>query len=82
MHNKFIIAELQAEPWPADNLWIGDVPFNKQTEKFNAEDMAEIANFAKKTGAEGIYLWGAEWWYFRKINGDNSFWEKAKKIVK
>lgn len=80
--NKYIIAELQSEPWPEDGLWLGDMPFDKQIRNFNTEDMENIANFAKKTGAEDIYLWGAEWWYFRKVNGDDSFWEKAKKIVK
>lgn len=80
--SKFIISELQSEPWPEDSLWLGDMPFERQIKHFDTEDMRNIATFAKKTGAEEIYLWGAEWWYFRKVHGDDAFWEEAKKIVK
>jgi len=32
-------------------------------------------------GAERVYLWGAEWWYARKIEGEDAMWEMAKELI-
>ena len=37
--------------------------------------------FAKKTGLDEFYLWGAEWWYWLKTKHDKpEIWEEAKKL--
>ncbi|MBI2278624.1 MAG: hypothetical protein HYU81_01010 [Candidatus Brennerbacteria bacterium] len=76
---KVVIAELQAEPWAAGNTSIVTVPFREQTERFDVNEFERTLVFARATGLSEIYLWGTEWWYWRKTNGDSSFWDVAKK---
>ena len=40
----------------------------------------EIIDYAKQTRYEKQYLWGGEWWYWLREQGDASFWEKGKTI--
>lgn len=75
-----VIAELQAEPWAEGNRSIVAVPFREQTARFNLEEFIHTLAFARATGIREIYLWGAEWWYWRKEKGDPSFWDAAKNI--
>lgn len=77
---QVIIAELQAEPWAEGNRSIVAVPFDEQTERFDLAEFSRTATFARATGLPEMYLWGAEWWYWRKLNGDASFWEAAKEL--
>jgi hypothetical protein len=73
-----ICAELQAEPWAANQLYDGGDGDAKTMDikQFNGN----IA-FAKNTGLDTFYLWGSEWWYWMKTKHDNpGYWEEAKKI--
>ncbi len=76
---KWIVIELQAEPW-------GPIPFQYLDKKERAKTMdlekfRDIIEFAHKTGFREFYLWGAEWWYWEKeVNNDNLIWEEAKKL--
>jgi len=40
----------------------------------------EIIDFAKKTGFDEQYLWGAEWWYWMKTQGNDEYWNHAKEL--
>jgi hypothetical protein len=75
---EVVIAELQAEPWSPALKPIAEIPFNEQTENFAAKQLRYNMEFARKTGIKDIYLWGVEWWYWRKIHGDPTFWETGK----
>lgn len=75
-----IIAELQAEPWAEGNRSIVAVPFGEQTERFDLAEFERTLAFARATGLSEIYLWGAEWWYWRRAQGDPTFWDAAKKV--
>ncbi|MFH0806373.1 MAG: endo-1,4-beta-xylanase [Candidatus Brennerbacteria bacterium] len=77
---RVVIAELQAEPWAAGNRSIVAVPFAEQTERFDLKEFERTIVFARATGLPEIYLWGAEWWYWRKAQGDPTFWDAAKKV--
>ncbi|MDP3974845.1 MAG: hypothetical protein Q8P88_00965 [Candidatus Jorgensenbacteria bacterium] len=77
---RVIIAELQAEPWAAGNRSIVTVPFAEQTERFDLSEFDRTIIFARATGLPEIYLWGAEWWYWRKVQGDPGFWDAGKRI--
>jgi len=77
---RTVIVELQAEPWAAGNRSIVAVPFDEQTERFDLAEFRRTTVFARATGLPEIYLWGAEWWYWRKLQGDASFWDAAKEI--
>ncbi|MCL5733298.1 MAG: beta-galactosidase [Patescibacteria group bacterium] len=77
-----IISELQAEPWAQNNQFITQIPFNEQTSHFTPADLKSNLKFAQKTGIKDIYIWGVEWWYYRKINGDGSYWQIGKDAIK
>lgn len=77
---RVIVAELQAEPWAAGNRSIVAVPFEEQTERFDIQEFERTTIFARATGLPEIYLWGAEWWWWRKAQGDQSFWDAAKTL--
>lgn len=73
-----IISELQTEPWlpagahdraPAD--WY---PL------FTAEDLRDNVAYAARTGVSEVDLWGAEWWYYLKVNGEPRLWEEAARL--
>jgi hypothetical protein len=73
-----ICSELQAEPWAANQIYdAGDNDAKTMTLKQFQDNIA----FAKDSGFDTIYLWGAEWWYWMKEKHDQpQFWEEAKKL--
>ncbi|MEY4731805.1 MAG: hypothetical protein RL681_751 [Candidatus Parcubacteria bacterium] len=74
-----IIAELQAEPW-GEGAPLTHTDFTGQTKAFGTAELADIVGFAKRTGIRELWLWGPEWWYWRKVNGDPSFWDAGRNI--
>jgi hypothetical protein len=75
---KSILIELSLEPWLLEP--IVDTPIESQNQRMDINKFEEIITFAKKTGFEEQYLWGAEWWYWMKTQGDDGYWKKAKEI--
>jgi len=48
----------------------------------NAETLKNRIEYGKATGLKTIDLWGAEWWYWRKVKRDDpSIWEAAKQSI-
>lgn len=78
-NQKTIIVELQAEPWFPENNALA-VPINDQEEIFPMSQFQRNVSFAKKTGFDEILLWGVEWWYFMKQNGQSQYWDYAKTL--
>ncbi|MCR4275706.1 MAG: EamA family transporter [Candidatus Wolfebacteria bacterium] len=77
---KFFVSELQAEPW--DKREIPHISYARQIELFSPDYFADTINYAKATGFDEYYLWGAEWWYKLKTkNNDERYWEYAKKVI-
>jgi len=74
-----IIGELQAEPWIPPGKSILTTSLAEQSKSFNAARLKDTIQFAKGTGMKGIYLWGAEYWYYRlTVLHDPSVWNTAK----
>lgn len=74
-----IIHELQAETWPPNHQSIQETSLEEQNKSFNAERFDHRVEFGKATGMREIYLWGAEYWYYRKVKlNDPSLWEVAQ----
>jgi hypothetical protein len=77
---KVIISELQAEPWFPEAIE------NREPiewyEYFTADTFEQNINFVKKTGVKEAYLWGAEWWYFLRENGEPRLWDYASTLFK
>jgi len=74
-YNHFYVSELQAEPW-----FVGASREFNDEKTFSPERFTENVEYAKKIGASRVYLWGAEWWYLMKKQGDARYVEKAKEI--
>lgn len=77
---QVIIAELQVEPWASENRSIVVIPLAEQIARFDLAELDRMVAFARATGLPEVYLWGVEWWYWRKVQGDPSFWDAGKKI--
>ena len=78
--NRVIITELQGEPWadrPLDQISLAE-----QFQTMNVEIFKDNIEFAQQTGFEQVYLWGAEWWYWLKQQGDPSFWDAAHSVFR
>lgn len=76
-----LIHELQLEPWgPAPTTQLS-IP--EQDRSMNSLQMYRNVNFARQIGLDEAYLWGAEWWYWRKtVLDDSGPWATAKDIVR
>jgi len=73
-----LIIELSAEPWLIDT--VVSTPIDVQIQRMDVAKMQEIISFAKMTGFDTEYLWGAEWWYWMKQRGHPEFWDFGKTI--
>jgi hypothetical protein len=73
--------ELQAEPWGA--VLIHELSLEEQQKTMNPEQFQKNIEFAKETGFDKFYLWGAEWWYWLKTKQNQpQIWEEAKNLIK
>jgi hypothetical protein len=75
--------ELQAEPWPPDSLGtVKDVSLEEQDKSMNADRLRHRFEYGRSTGMKTIDMWGAEWWYWRKVaHGDSSLWDVAREEI-
>lgn len=76
--DEVYVSELQAEPWfhaPIDTLSIED-----QHQMFSPRMLRENVRFARRIGTPLIDLWGVEWWWYMRENGDRSLWDEAKRV--
>jgi hypothetical protein len=78
-HKKVICVELQAEPWGPTLLY--DLPLEEQKKTMDIEQFKKNIEFAKNTGIDTFYLWGAEWWYWLKEKqNDSRIWDEARDL--
>lgn len=78
---EIMISELQAEPWvPRGTL--ADIKPTELNKSFDMDQFKANLQYAINADLNRAYLWGVEWWYLRKINGDASYWELAKSLFK
>lgn len=80
-HGKAVwITELQAEPWEPGEV----VHKGKEEPSTVWPDMIDVAfREIRSLGVDTIFLWGVEYWYFRKEHHhDESWWEKASRILR
>lgn len=74
---RLIVSELQAEPWlPNGNVMT--TPFADQLISFSVYDFSKNVKFARRVGASPVFLWGAEYWSWRNLQGDPSLWNFAR----
>lgn len=77
--DKWLVIELQGEPWSRDAFQ--NVSREERDITMSPEKFDRIIEFARLTGFNEFYLWGAEWWYWEKTKQDRPvFWDKAKTL--
>lgn len=75
------IHELQVEPWGPKSTQ--DLSITEQNRSMNPDQAKKNFLFARKIGKQGIYMWGSEWWYWRKTQfNDPSMWGTVKQEIK
>jgi hypothetical protein len=70
-----LIHELQAEPWGPKA--IPQLSSAEQDQTMSYERFEGMISYSRAIGVPEVYLWGAEWWDWRRQQGDTRFWERA-----
>lgn len=79
---NMIIHELQAEPWTPKGEAITDASLKEQFKSMDAKRLKSRIAYGEATGMKTIDLWGAEWWYWLKVDKhDPSVWNTVKQAV-
>jgi hypothetical protein len=75
-----VVIELQGEPWVSG--WTVHQPLEEQFNSMNENKLKENIEYAKTSGFDEVYVWGAEWWYWLKETQDIPvLWETAKEEI-
>ena len=77
-NQRTIISELQAEPWAIQPLT--EITVDEQINRFSMSQFMESIDFARKTGFDSVYLWGAEWWYYMDKFGHPEYLQYSKTL--
>ena len=76
---EVVVGELQAEPWVRGELV--NSTFYEQEKTMTLTRLQYNIAFAKETGLNTFYLWGAEWWYqMKEVRGRQEFWQEAQHL--
>jgi len=76
-----MLHELQAEPWAPTPLKVTSI--EEQSKSMDAARLKERIQYGEATGFRDIYLWGGEWWYWRKVKFDDpSLWNVVKQELR
>lgn len=74
------ITEMQAEPWHDGDMRLLS-PRNPSPNLTHA-NFARNIDYARKSGADRVYLWGAEWWLYEADRfGDRSWLDQAAAAI-
>ena len=75
-----IVSELQLEPWSHKQSY--EISVEEQEKSLDLDKFQKNIEYAKKAGFPEVYLWGAEWWFFKKEkHQDDRYWEAAKAVM-
>ncbi|MEX2052646.1 MAG: hypothetical protein WD898_00250, partial [Candidatus Paceibacterota bacterium] len=73
-----IVIELSTEPWLLQPII--DTPIEVLQDRMGIDKFNEMIDFSSKTGFDTFYLWGAEWWYWMKLQGHPEHWQRAQEL--
>lgn len=68
---QFWVTELQGEPWTEVDSRL--ITPESPSDNLSPEGLKANVRYARRTGAERIYLWGAEWWLYQQALDDMSW---------
>lgn len=76
---EVINVELQAEPW--GRVPVYELSLEEQKKLMPASQFKKNLEYARRTGLDRFYLWGAEWWYLMKEkHGESFYWDESRKL--
>ncbi len=78
---KIFVSELQAEAW-AQGKPIQELTIKEQYASMSPRFFHETIAYVRQTGFDRVYLWGAEWWYWLKLKGEEEIWDEAKSLFR
>lgn len=73
-----VLIELSVEPWLVEP--IVQAPLQVQFSRMDLRKFEEILTYAEETHFDTQYLWGAEWWYWLKLQERPEMWERGKRL--
>ena len=72
-----IITELQAEPWEKDEKGY----LSKNPKSISPKLLESNLKKTLSLGVKEILLWGFEYWYYQKSQGDNRYLEVVREYL-
>lgn len=79
LRRPVFIHELQCEPWGPKAIW--EMSAAEQAKSMNPETIQANILAAKKVGAYPIDLWGAEWWYWLSLTGNDAIYQQLMLVL-
>lgn len=73
-----VLIELSAEPWLIKPVI--ETPLSVQFSRMDVAKFEDILAYAEATRYDQQYLWGAEWWYWLKLQGHPEMWERGQAL--
>lgn len=72
---EYWITELQGEPWAhVDPRLISP---ERPSQNLSPRDIENVVRYGRRTGAQRIYFWGAEWWLYQELHFGDARWLEA-----
>lgn len=73
-----IVHEMQAEAWAPNGQELPKISLSEQNKSLDAKRLKDRFAYGQATGMPEIYMWGAEYWYYRQqVLHDPSLWDIA-----
>ena len=76
---QFWVTELQAEPWTDEDARL--ISPGQPSENLTPGRLLRNVEYARRTGAARVYLWGAEWWFYQGERFDDWRWMEAARAA-
>jgi hypothetical protein len=79
INRPVFIHEMQLEPWGPTAIW--KMTVEEQDKSMSPEHIRQNLAVARKVKAPPTDLWGAEWWYWRTLQDDDTIWQAVSHAV-
>ena len=79
LQRPVFIHELQCEPWGHDAIW--KMTAGEQAKSMSTAQIRRNIDWAQAIRAYPIDLWGAEWWYWRWLQGDKAIYQAVEAAI-
>lgn len=77
---EFWLTEMQAEPWANKDLRL--ISPESPSANLTTANFEKNIEYGRRSGADRVYLWGAEWWLFEKVQfGDSTWWDLGRAAI-